>query len=51
MTKYTPRYPIFIPSKGRADKNFTDYRPGWRGTWSPGYSSDWKERQKTLGFK
>jgi hypothetical protein len=40
-----------IVSKGRSDKNFTDYRPGWRGTWSPGYQGDWKERQKTLGFK
>ena len=40
-----------IVSKGRADKNFTDYRPGWKGTWSPGYDSNWKERQKELGFK
>ena len=40
-----------IVSKGRADKNFTDYRPGWKGTWSPGYHSDWKEIQKDKGFK
>ena len=31
-----------IVSKGRSDKNFTDYRPGWRGTWNPGWQKDWK---------
>ena len=24
-----------VVDPGRKDKNYTDYRPGWRKTWSP----------------